>query len=348
MIYVIMAYLWVSILLYLLMGGADFGAGIIELFTSDNNKNRTSDTMSRTIGPIWEANHMWLIIVIVILFTGFPDIYSSVSTYLHIPLLIMLLGIIGRGTAFAFRHYDAVEDYTQVIYNKVFRYASFITPFFLGVIAASAVSGTINPDAKNFADAYIFSWLHLFSMAVGLFTVCICGYLAAIFLIGETLTPEERQRYIVKARSMNIAAVFSGALVFLAASYDHLPLANWLFGNPVGISAIVIAIAALVIQWIMIREGHKIIIRVLAGIQVTMLLVATTFFHYPRIIILSGDKYLALMEHHGDEKAIQSLALALLIGSVFILPALFYLIYSFQKKSPTVAVSREQDGVRSE
>jgi cytochrome d ubiquinol oxidase subunit II len=333
MVYVVMAYLWVSILLYLLLGGADFGAGIIELFTSDNNKNRTSETMSRTIGPIWEANHMWLIIVIVILFTGFPDIYASVSTYLHIPLLIMLLGIIARGTAFAFRHYDAVEDYTQVIYSRIFRYSSFITPLFLGIIAASAVSGTIDPDAQNFMDAYIFSWLHFFSVAVGLFTVSICGYLAAIFLIGETLTPADRRRYIIKARSMNIAAVFSGALVFLAASYDHVPLAEWLFGNPVGISAIAIAIAALIVQWIMIREGHKTIIRLLAGMQVTMLLVATTFFHYPRIILISGERYLSLTEHHGDEKAIESLALALLIGSAFILPALIYLIYSFQKRS---------------
>ncbi len=334
MVYVVISFLWVSILLYLLFGGADFGAGIIELFTSDNNKNRTSDTMSRTIGPIWEANHMWLIIVIVILFTGFPDIYASVSTYLHIPLLIMLLGIIARGTAFAFRHYDAVEDYTQVIYNKVFRYSSFITPFFLGIIAASAVSGTINPDAHNFADAYIFSWLHFFSVAVGLFTVCICGYLAAVFLIGETLTPAERRRYIVKARSMNIGAVVAGVLVFLAASHDHIPLAEWLFGNPVGITAIAIAIVALATQWIMIREGHKTIIRLLAGIQVTMLLLATTFYHYPRIVLFADGSYLSLTEHHGDEKAIQSLGMALLIGSAFILPALFYLIYSFQKKTP--------------
>ena len=278
---------------------------------------------------------MWLIIVIVILFTGFPEIYASVSTYLHIPLLIMLMGIIARGTAFAFRHYDAVEDFMQVIYNKIFRYSSFITPFFLGIIAASAVSGTIDPDAKSFADAYIFSWLHFFSITVGLFTVCICGYLAAIFLIGETETPEERQRYIIKARSMNIAAIISGALVFLAASYDHIPLANWLFGNPVGIASIAAAVASLILQWILIRHGQKIIIRLLAGFQIAMLLVATTFFHYPKIILFSGDRYLSLMEHHGDDKAIESLALALLIGSFFILPALFYLIYSFQKKQPT-------------
>ena len=334
MVYIVIAYLWTAILLYLLLGGADFGAGIIELFTSDNNKIKTSEKMSRTIGPIWEANHMWLIIVIVILFTGFPDIYASVSTYLHIPLLIMLMGIIARGTAFAFRHYDAVEDFMQAVYNKIFRYSSFITPFFLGIIAASAVSGTINPDATGFADAYIFSWLHFFSISVGLFTVCICGYLAAIFLIGETETPEERRRYIVKARSMNIAAVISGALVFLAAVHDRVPLTEWLFGNPVGIASIVAAIASLILQWILIRHGQKIIIRMLAGFQITMLLVATTFYHYPKIILFSGEQYLSLLEQHGDDKAIESLAIALLIGSLFILPALFYLIYSFQKKQP--------------
>ena len=284
--------------------------------------------MSRTIGPIWEANHMWLIIVIVILFTGFPEIYASVSTYLHIPLLIMLMGIIARGTAFAFRHYDAVEDFMQVVYNKIFRYSSFITPFFLGIIAASAVAGTINPDAKGFAAAYIFSWLHFFSVSVGLFTVCICGYLAAIFLIGETETREERRRYVVKARSMNVAAIIAGVLVFLAASYDGVPLAKWLFGNPVGIISIAAAIASLILQWILIGHGQKIIIRLLAGFQITMLLVATTYFHYPKIILFSGNRYLSLTLHRGDDRAIESLALALLIGSLFILPALFYLIYS--------------------
>jgi cytochrome d ubiquinol oxidase subunit II len=334
-VYIVIAYLWTAILLYLLLGGADFGAGIIELFTSDNNKSQTSVKMSRTIGPIWEANHMWLIIVIVILFTGFPAIYSSVSTYLHIPLLVMLMGIIARGTAFAFRHYDAVEDYMQVVYNKIFRYSSFITPFFLGIIAASAVSGTINPDATGFADAYIFSWLHFFSIAVGLFTVCICGYLAAIFLIGETQTPEERRRYIIKARSMNAAAVVSGAIVFFAAAHDQVPLTKWLFGNSIGIISISAAIVSLIIQWILIRQGQKMIIRLLAGFQITMLLVATTVFHYPKIILFSKGRFLSLLEHHGDEKSIESLALALLVGSLFILPALFYLIYSFQKKQAT-------------
>src|SRR6478609_584466 len=130
--YVVITYLFLSLLLYLLLGGADFGAGIVELFTSAKNRGRTRKTLYHAIGPIWEANHMWLIIAIVILFVGFPSIYTELSTSLHIPLIGMLIGIIARGTAFVFRHYDAVRDDMQWLYNRVFISSSFITPLFLG------------------------------------------------------------------------------------------------------------------------------------------------------------------------------------------------------------------------
>src|SRR4030095_4347637 len=154
MLYVVIIYLWTAILLYLLLGGADFGAGIIELFTSKKNERLTRRTLYKAIGPIWEANHMWLIITIVILFVGFPAIYATMSVHLHIPLAIMLLGIIARGTAFTFRHYDAVVDDMQVVYNKIFVYSSFITPLFLGIIGGSAVSGHIDTEATAFPQAY--------------------------------------------------------------------------------------------------------------------------------------------------------------------------------------------------
>lgn len=148
--YVVITFLCLGILLYFLLGGADFGAGIIELFTSTKNRSRTRKTMYQAIGPVWEANHMWLIIAIVILFVGFPHIYTTMSVYLHIPLLIMLIGIIARGTAFVFRHYDAIKDDMQWLYNRIFRYSSFVTPFFLGIIAGSVISGHIDTEAKDF------------------------------------------------------------------------------------------------------------------------------------------------------------------------------------------------------
>jgi cytochrome d ubiquinol oxidase subunit II len=336
MLYVVIIYLWASILLYVLLGGADFGAGIIEFFTTDRNKNRLHEKLYQAIGPVWEANHMWLIITIVILFVGFPVIYTTVSTYLHIPLVIMLFGIIARGTAFTFRHYDAVIDNMQNVYRKIFIYSSFITPLFLGIIAASAVSGRIDPQAKTFTDAYIFSWLNWFSVSVGFFTVAMCGYLAAIFIIGETDNDGDRLRFIRKARQMNTGAVLTGVFVFVTAWFEGVPLSEWIFGNVVGLVAITLALLSLAWLWYCIKKRQVMIIRVLAGYQVTMILLAITFRHYPNIIILKGGAHLSLIEQAGHEKTIQSLALALLLGSVFILPALGYLLYSFHNKKATL------------
>ncbi|MFC5284951.1 cytochrome d ubiquinol oxidase subunit II [Pedobacter alpinus] len=337
MLYVVMFFLWTAILLYLILGGADFGAGILELFTSDKNKSKTRKTMYRAIGPIWEANHMWLIIAIVILFVGFPSIYTTMSTYMHIPLLLMLLGIIARGTAFTFRHYDAVKDEMQHIYNKIFVYSSFITPLFLGIIAGGTVARRIDTDANNFVDAYVMSWFNVFSFSVGLFTVAICGFLAAVFIIGQTTDETEKQRFIKKAKFFNVAAVIAGGLVFLASVYEKIPLINWVFDNTVGVVAFTLATISVVILWMIWNSKYTNIMRVLAGFQVTMILLITTWKHYPNIVLLKNGNHLSLLEEQGNAKTIEALGWALLLGSIFILPTLVYLIYSFQKKSPKTA-----------
>ena len=170
MLYVVIAFLFLSVILYILLGGADFGAGIVELFTGKKARKRTQNLMYESIAPVWEANHMWLIIAIVVVFVGFPDIYEVLSVYLHIPLVLMLLGIIARGTAFTFRNYDAIDDNWKNIYREVFYYSSLVTPFFIGSIAAATISGSINPDAKDFLSLYVYSWLNPFGIAVGVFT----------------------------------------------------------------------------------------------------------------------------------------------------------------------------------
>ncbi|MGX5816671.1 cytochrome d ubiquinol oxidase subunit II [Chitinophaga lutea] len=332
MLYVVIVFLWAAILLYLLLGGADFGAGIIEFFTSRGNRSRARRTLYQAIGPVWEANHMWLIITIVILFVGFPKIYTTMSVYLHIPLTLMLLGIIARGTAFVFRNYDAVKDDLQKVYSRIFIYSSVITPLFLGIIAASTVSGRIDPGAGDFLSAYVFSWLNLFSVATGFFTVAICGFLAAVYIIGETDREEDRIFFTRKAKWMIVAAVLCGALVFIAATIEGIPLVKWIFGDQWGILAISLASLSLPFLWYGLQHGKTILIRLAAGFEVTMILFAATYQHFPNIILLKGGGYLSLLEHQGQDKTIEALAWALLIGSVFILPALFYLMYSFEKK----------------
>ncbi|QPH39374.1 cytochrome d ubiquinol oxidase subunit II [Pedobacter endophyticus] len=330
--YVVITFLCLGILLYFLLGGADFGAGIIELFTSAKNRSRTRKTMYHAIGPVWEANHMWLIIAIVILFVGFPHIYTTMSVYLHIPLLIMLIGIIARGTAFVFRHYDAIKDDMHWLYNRIFRYSSFITPLFLGIIAGSVISGHIDTNANDFLSAYVFSWLNWFSVSVGLFTVSLCGFLAAIYLIGETDDGHDKRRFIKKAEYMNIAAVIFGAMVFIAAAIDKIPLIDWVFKNPVGLSAIVLASLSLILLWYLLLKGKTKVLRILAGFQVSMILLAISYAHFPNFIRLKNGDTISLFNTLGPEKTIYSLGLALLLGSVLILPFLGYLFYKFQKK----------------
>jgi len=330
--YVVIAYFYLAILLYVVLGGADFGAGIIEMFTSKRNIRRTRKTLYHAIGPIWEANHMWLIIAVVILFVGFPVIYSALSVHLHIPLLIMLMGIIARGTAFVFRHYDAVKDEMQELYNKVFVSSSFVTPFFLGVIAASTISGHINLQAETFLDAYVFSWMNWFSVAVGLFTVVLCGFLASVYLIGEADDENDRERFIRKAKHTNIIAVLAGMLVFIAAIVDEIPLLNWVFGDPVGRLAVIAATLSLILMWKWIRTEFLMLPRILVAFQVTMILLAISYAHFPNFVILYNSEKLSLLEHAAPLKTMQALGWALLLGSVFILPALFYLYYSFQKR----------------
>lgn len=276
---------------------------------------------------------MWLIIAIVILFVGFPVIYSQICTYLHIPLLIMLLGITARGTAFSFRNYDAVKDErTQALYNHIFVYSSFITPLFLGITAGSVISRQIDPAADNFLTAFVFSWLNWFSVAVGFFTVALCGFLAAIYLIGEAKEQFDVKRFTKKAVIMNAVAVGFGGLVFLAAEVENVHLAHWIFGNPVSLTAVIAASLSLVLLWYLLRMGKTKIIRILAGFQVTMILVSVGYRHFPNVMMVKGGNNLSLLTNHAPAATINDLGWALLVGSLFILPALGYLYYSFQKK----------------
>ncbi|UOQ53958.1 cytochrome d ubiquinol oxidase subunit II [Hymenobacter cellulosivorans] len=332
--YVVITFLYLAILLYLLLGGADFGAGIIELFTSRKNRRVTHETLYQAIGPIWEANHMWLIIAIVILFVGFPRIYSVMSVSLHIPLLLLLLGIIARGTAFVFRHYDAVHDRMQGVYATIFVYSSLVTPLFIGILAGSALAGYVDPAAPDFLSAYVWSWLHWFGVAVGVFTVALCGYLASVYTIGEATTEADRQRFIRKTRLLTVVAFAAGALVFVAARYEGLPLLTWIFGNPVGITAIGLATISLGLLWYVLGQASRTWLpRVLAGFQVTMILLAVGYTHFPNFIRLRNGQHLSLFEQLAPAKTISALGWALLLGSLFILPALGYLYYSFQHVS---------------
>lgn len=333
MIYVVIAFLWVSICLYLIMGGADFGVGIVELFSRKSYRSKTEKIMSKSIAPIWEANHMWLIIAIVVLFVGFPTIYTTVSIYLHIPLALMLVGIIARGTAFTFRNYDAVDDSWQKVYARIFYYSSLFTPFFLGILAAATISRSIDPEAKDFLSLYIFSWLNLFGVCVGLFTIALCAYLASLFSLHEARLSDALPLMIRKARQTAVYVVLTGVLVFLSAYYSSIPLVKYVFSQALGIVVITLATISLLFTNEAIKKKNFLLVRFLGGFQIVMILIAATYQHNPDIILFADGTSLSLFDESAAPKTIAALGWGLLLGSIFILPFFFYLLLSFGDQS---------------
>lgn len=332
MIYVVIAFLWIALGMYIIFGGADFGSGIVEFFSSKQRKVQTAKIMYKSVGPIWEANHMWLIIAIVILFVGFPKIYSDFSTYLHIPLVIMLIGIIARGTSFTFRNYDAIKDDWVDVYTKIFTYSSVITPFFLGIIAAATVSGSIDPKQTGFLETYIFSWLTLFNVSVGLFTIAICSFLAVIYAIYSLDDEVEKNVFRKRASKYTIAIFLCGILVIGISYAEKIPLLSWIFYNWMGYVAVISATIAIIYLNYKIKNKQDSLIRLLAGLIVLMILFAVSYSHFPNLVTFKNGETLSLLDKNQSPATIDMLGWALLLGSIFILPFFFYLIYAFGAK----------------
>src|SRR5205085_11691106 len=151
----------IAMMLYALGGGADFGGGVWDLLASGNGAARQRELIARAIAPVWEANHVWLILIIVLLFVCFPLAFASLTTALHVPLTVMLIGIVLRGSAFAFRSYDRAATAIQRRWSTLFAIASVIAPVMLGVCAGAVLAGHIRVDPATgvVSGGFFHPWL---------------------------------------------------------------------------------------------------------------------------------------------------------------------------------------------
>ena len=150
-----------ALLLYALTGGADFGGGVWDLLATGPRKHAQRRLAAKAIAPIWEVNHVWMILVVVLLFVGFPKAFAAISISLHVPLTLMLIGIVLRGTAFTFQHYGIQSDETAAHWRRLFAVASTVTPVLLGVIVGACVSGRISVAEPDFFTSVSYTHLTL-------------------------------------------------------------------------------------------------------------------------------------------------------------------------------------------
>jgi cytochrome bd ubiquinol oxidase subunit II len=330
MLYVVILFLLASVYLYCLLGGADFGAGILELTASKNSKDRVKKMITDAIAPIWEANHMWLIIVVVILFNAFPLIYTSVSIALYIPLILLLLGIVFRGTAFTFRHYDAIKDKSQDVYTRIFAYSSLMVTFFFGLIIGAVVSGKILNNPSDFFEGYIYPWFNLFSISVGLFLCALFAFIASVYLISEFTDDQTRKEFFNKSKLANFAAMIMGGLVFISSYIEEVGFTERFFTNPISLILIISATAAVPLLWMFLNKKKTWLSRLTAGAQLLFILGAFYAVYFPSIVVIGDGEDLSLLNAAAPDSTLAYLGWALIIGSFLIFPALFYLYRIFK------------------
>jgi cytochrome bd ubiquinol oxidase subunit II len=210
-----------SLALYVVLGGADFGGGVWDLFASGPRAAAQRALIERAIAPIWEANHVWLILIVVLLFSAFPTAYAVATTALHVPLTLMLIGIVLRGSAFVFRQYGEHGGPAERRWGRVFAVASTVTPVFLGVALGAVTSGRLRAPDGTFAGDFVSPWWAAFPFAVGALALALFAFLAATYLTVEAddvaLAGDFRRRALA-AQALLVAAVLGSAIAAPASA----------------------------------------------------------------------------------------------------------------------------------
>jgi cytochrome d ubiquinol oxidase subunit II len=317
----------IATILYALLGGADFGGGVWDLFATGPRKAEQRSAIAHAMGPVWEANHVWLIFVIVILFTAFPVVYSALSIVLFLPFHLVLLGIVLRGASFVFRAYShragARVTAAERGWGVLFGGASIITPFLLGSCLGTISAGRVRVVAGS-VGVNGSAWITPMSLMMGVLALSLCAYLAAVFLTNET---EAELREDFRARAL-IAGTFtvglSGILLFLLRSEARHLWAGLLSvrAAPVLITGI---LAALLAGWFLRTRRYR-LARAAATVQIAALLGGWLLAQYPYLIYPD----VTVRSAAATAATLRFFLWTLPIGAALLLPSLWLLFRVFK------------------
>jgi cytochrome bd ubiquinol oxidase subunit II len=329
----------VALTFYALLGGADYGGGVWDLFARGRRAAQQRELIAEAIGPVWEANHVWLILVLVILFTGFPQAFAVIATALHIPLTLLLIGIVLRGSAFTFRTYDSTRNDVQQRWSRVFSVASIITPVLLGVTLGAIASGTIKVEQGVVTSGFVRSWLAPFPFAVGFFALALFAFLAAVYLTLETT--DEKLQDDFRRRALLSGCVVGGlALTVFLLSGTGAPsvragLTKSGWAVPLHLATALAAIGAFLFLW---RRKYG-LARVCAAAQVSLILWGWALAQFPFIV----EPDITISSAAAPRATLRLLLIALFIGALLLFPSFYYLFRVFKGKTAFSVLAEEAD-----
>jgi cytochrome d ubiquinol oxidase subunit II len=322
---VVAVILWTGITAYAVLGGADFGSGFWDLVAGGAERGRRPRALiDIAIGPVWEANHVWLIFCLVVLWTAFPTAFAAIMTTLFVPLMLAAMGIVFRGAGFAFRKvYRQLNG--QRLFGAAFALSSVITPFFLGTVAGSIASGRVEVGVVG--DP-ITSWVNPTSLMAGVLAVTVCAYLAAVFLTSDARREDDPELEAYFGRRAIWAAATAGlvALVGIEVLSDDAPL---LFeglthdGLPFVLASVAAGGATLVL---LIRGAHR-LVRPLSVVAVASIVWGWGIAQDPYLLPDS----LTIEQAAGADAALGAVVVVFILAALIIGPSLGLLFWLDQK-----------------
>jgi cytochrome bd ubiquinol oxidase subunit II len=319
--------LWIGATLYAVFGGADFGAGLWALLAGRGERGeRARALVDWAIGPVWEANHVWLIFVLVVLWTAFSVAFASIMSTLFIPLSLAALGIVLRGSGFAFHRLARHLRYRRLA-EQIFGLSSLLTPFFMGTVVGAIASGRV--PVGNAAGDAVTSWLNGVSLLTGALFVATSAYLSAVFLISDARRAgdPDLEGYF-SARAL-IAALAAGAIA-LAGIFVYRADARFIYdgltseGLPLVIVSAACGLGVLALLWRGQRRGA----RPLAVGAVVAVIWGWGVAQYPYLL----PQTLTIKDGAAPSATLTAVLVVFGVAVVVVLPALAFL-YTLAQRS---------------
>lgn len=328
----ILGIVWIGLTLYVLLAGADFGGGVWDLFASGERAEHQRALISAAIGPVWEANHVWLIFVLTGLLSAFPAVFADLSVALYLPFSLALVGIVLRGSAFAFRSHGEPDSAWQRSWTRVFGIASLVTPFVLGAAAGSIASGRIRIVDGEVRAGLLSSWTSPLSLFAGLFALAICAYLAATYLTVEAVQRgEDALERDFRGRAL-VAGAIAGVLaaVGLVLVHSEAPVL-WEGMRDAGLLLAALSAVAGIGSLVAVWSRRYRLARAGAVAAVASVLFGWGVAQWPYLIVPDVTVTAAA----APDATLRVVVVGFAIGGAVLAPSLYLLFRLFKGESPT-------------
>lgn len=331
--------IWLSLITYAALGGADFGGGIWDLFSPGPEQDDRRKLIVNALGPVWEANNVWLVYIVVGLYTAFPLVAATLATALFIPFSLALIGVVLRGASFAFRTHFGNAVTLKEVWGRAFGIASMVTPFLFGTCAAAVASGQIRVAHGQIPVALFRPWLTPFALVMGTMALALCATIAPVYLTVEAQKTKNKKL----ENTFRTRAFIGGG--FLAA---------------LGIAGLALAPSEAPLLW------HGLLDHALWAIAVTMLIgpatVVALFFRRFRLarvlIILETGAFLGtwglaqlpyiippdltLINAASPPTTLRAFLVTGLIGMLVLIPSIWFLFHIFKTQQPEPPVHEKE------